>query len=361
MPPHRECSTPSPGPTDVTRRVLRAALRVARRSRGSDDTANSASDGDTVRADGGATVADRSGGAGLPERLRSAVDSEFVRSAPFWLPPFLLMGLFVYGAILWNLLISFTDMEGFGDPEYSSLDFEQYTQLLGSPDFIAAARNTFVLLVAFTTLCIALGLLLAILLDRIVRLQNTFRTIYLLPFALSFVVTAQLWLWMYNIDNGIVNSVLGLVGLQPDWIGNPQLVLGAVIFAMVWQFSGYAMVVFLAGLRTIPDSHFEAARIDGASTVRMYWRVIIPQLRGSLISALVVLMIVALKAFDFLYALFGQYRPAAGADILATLMVREAYSNQNWAYGSAIAIVLYLLALVVVVPYLYSQYRRGQL
>ena len=306
-------------------------------------------------------MTDRSVGSDLVGRIRSATDSDLIRSMPFWLPPFLLMGLFVYGAIGWNLLISLTDMEGFGDPEYSSLDLEQYVELVGNPDFIAAARNTFVLLIAFTVICVGLGLLLAILLDRIVRLQDTFRTVYLLPFALSFVVTAQLWLWMYDIDDGIVNSVLEVVGLSPDWIGNPQLVLGAVIFALIWQFSGYAMVVFLAGLQTIPDAHFEAARIDGASTLRMYRRVIIPQLRGSLISALVILMIVALKAFDFLYALFGTYRPAAGADILATLMVREAYSNQNWASGSAIAIVLFAMAIAVIAPYLYSQYRRGEL
>lgn len=316
-----------------------------------------------MRTDGGTTttVTDRSADTSLSGRVRSRLDSEFIGSIPFWLPPFLLMGLFVYGAIGWNLLISLTDMEGYGSPDYSSLDLEQYAQLIGDPNFIAAARNTFVLLVAFTVLCVGFGLVLAILLDRTLRFENTFRTIYLLPFSLSFVVTAQLWLWMYDIDNGIVNSVLGVAGIRPDWIGNPQLVLGAVIFALVWQFSGYAMVVFLAGLRTVPDAHFEAARIDGASTPRMYWRVIIPQLRGSMISALVVLMIVALKAFDFLYALFGQYRPAAGSDILATMMVREAFSNQNWAYGSAIAIVLYVLALVVVGPYLYSQYRRGEL
>lgn len=348
--------------TDVARRSVRLALRTARQQlAGSDDSTDGESGDERVRTDGGATVSGNSSGTNLFGGLRSRTNSEFFRSLPFWLPPFLLMGLFVYGAIGWNFLISLTDMTGYGNPEYSSLDFEQYVQLVGDPTFIAAARNTFVLLVAFTAVCVGFGLVLAILLDRTVRLQNAFRTVYLLPFALSFVVTAQLWLWMYDIDNGIINSILGIVGLQPDWIGNPQLVLGAVIFALIWQFSGYAMVVFLAGLRTIPDTHFEAARIDGASTLTMYRRVIVPQLRGSMISALVVLMIVALKAFDFLYALFGQYRPAAGADILATMMVREAYSNQNWAYGSAIAIVLFGMALAVIAPYLYSQYRRGKL
>ncbi|EMA43781.1 sugar ABC transporter permease [Halococcus morrhuae DSM 1307] len=181
-----------------------------------------------VRTDGGATVSRGSAGTGLSDRLRSLRNSRFVGSLPFWLPPFLLMGLFVYGAIGWNFLISLTDMEGFGDPDYSALDFQQYAELFGSQAFIDAARNTFVLLVAFTILCLVLGLVLAILLDRTLRLQNTFRLVYLLPFSLSFVVTAQLWAWMYDIDNGIINSVLSIGGLQPDWIGNPQLVLGAV-------------------------------------------------------------------------------------------------------------------------------------
>ena len=133
------------------------------------------------------------------------------------------------------------------------------------------------------------------------------------------------------------------------------------MFALMWQFAGYAMVVFLAGLRAIPNEHYEAAKVDGASTVRMYWRVIIPQLKGSTISASVVLMVFALKAFDFLYSLVGGYRPPNGADILATKMGREAYANLNWAYASAVAITLFVMTLGIVGPYLYYQYNRGNL
>jgi glucose/mannose transport system permease protein len=146
-----------------------------------------------------------------------------------------------------------------------------------------------------------------------------------------------------------------------NWIGDPQFVLGAVVFALVWQFSGYAMVVYLAGLRAIPSEHFEAAMVDGASTFRTYQRVIIPQLRASTVSAAVVLMVFALKAFDFLYAMFGGYRPRKGADILATKMVREAFQQRQWAYGAAIAIIMFLLALAVISPYLYTQYKQGEL
>lgn len=288
--------------------------------------------------------------------------SDFVRSMPYWLPPFLLMGFFVYGAIGWNFIISLTDYSGFGTADYTNLDLENYFRAFSDPEVIDAARNTLVLLVAFTLICLIVGLLLAILLDRQVRFENTFRTIYLLPMSLSFIVTGQFWLWMYNVNHGIVNKILGIFGLGPyNWIGNPKLVLGAVIFALVWQFSGYAMVVYLAALRAIPDDQFEAAKVDGATTMRMYRRVIVPQLRPAIISAAVVLMIFALKAFSFLYSIFGGFRPQKGSDILATKMVREAFVTQEWAYGSSIAIILFLMALAVIGPYLYYQHQEGNL
>ncbi|WP_435333338.1 carbohydrate ABC transporter permease [Haloarchaeobius sp. TZWWS8] len=312
----------------------------------------SADDEPQLRADGGTATEGRS----LP------VSREFIGSLPFWLPPFLVVGLFVYGAIAWNALISLTDLRAFNDPNYGNLDLEMYTRAFGDPLFVAALRNTFVLLIAFTAVCLVVGLVLAILLDQHVRFENTFRTIYLLPMSLSFVVTAQFWLWMYNFENGMVNMITSTLGLgKYHWISNSKLVLGAVVFALIWQFSGYAMVVYLAGLRAIPNEHFEAARVDGASTLKMYWRVIIPQLKGATISATVVLMVFALKAFDFIFSLNGSYYPPKGVDILSTMMVRQAFAQNNRAYAAAIGIMLFLLALAIVAPYLVYQYRRGEL
>ncbi|WP_435153107.1 carbohydrate ABC transporter permease [Haladaptatus sp. DFWS20] len=312
-----------------------------------------------LRADGGETVERHR------ETDQSILQSEFVQSLPFWLPPFLLMGFFVYGAIGWNLVISFTDFASLTLPTYdpATFDLEMYRQAINDPNFWTAARNTVVLLIVFTTLCLVVGLALAILIDREIRFENGFRTIYLLPMSLSFVVTAKVWAWMYNFESGMINVSLrqfGLGGLAQHWISDPTTKLAAVIFALIWQFSGYAMVVYLAGLRAIPDDHYEAARVDGASSWRMYRRVIIPQLRSSTMGAAVVLMVFALKAFDFLYVMFGT-NPGPAADILATMMFREAFASNHWAYGSAIAIILFLMALAVVGPYLYSEYRRGEL
>jgi glucose/mannose transport system permease protein len=310
---------------------------------------------ETIRTDGG-TVPEQ----GFVSRLRR---SEFVNSLPFWGPAGLLIGVFVYGAIGWNVLISLTEWSGFGDPDYGSLDFSMYAQLFSDPTFITATQNTVVLLIAFTVGSLVVGLLVAILLNRDIRAGNGFRTIYLLPMSLSFVVTALFWSWMYNPSSGMINTglrALGLDVLTQEWISDPQFKLGAVIFALIWQFSGYAMIVYLAGLRAIPGSQYEAARVDGASTIRMYWRVIIPQLRASTMSAAVVLLVFALKAFDFLFVMFGD-TPGPSADILAVMMFREAFSSTNWAYGSAVAVVLFVLALAVIAPYLSVQYTRGDL
>ena len=314
-----------------------------------------------VRTDGGTVERGRAlSGVGV-SRL---VGSELLRSLPFWLPPALLMGLFVYGAIAWNGIISLTEWSGLRpSPEYGSFDLSMYADLLTDPTFGTAVRNTVVLLVAFTLVTLALGLILAILVDQRVRFENGFRTVYLMPMSLSFVVTAIFWSWMYNPQIGLVNTLLRGVGLDfltQRWIADPQFKLGAVVFALVWQFSGYAMVVYLAGLRAIPSEQYEAARADGAGTLRMYRRVILPQLRASTTSAAVVLMVFALKAFDFLFVMFGT-NPGPSADILAMMMFREAFQKANWAYGAAVATVLFGMALAVIGPYLYVQYRRGEL
>jgi glucose/mannose transport system permease protein len=311
--------------------------------------------------DGGA-VAERRGR--LAERV-PLVSADFVRSMPFWLPPTALLLLFVYGGILWNFVFSLTDFEGLRYPAYdvSNFDVEMYGRLLEDPAFWTAARNTVFVLFVFTSLCLLIGLLLAVLLDRKVRFAGGLRTVYLLPFSLSFVVTGLLWTWMYNPVRGAINLTLRTLGLDvlaANWLGDPGLKLGAVVFALVWQYSGYAMVVFLATIRSIPTEHYEAAKVDGASTLRMYWRVIVPQLSPAAVSIGVVLMVFSLKAFDFLYVVFG-FSPGSSADILATFMYREAFQATRWAYGAAIATVMFLITLAFLAPYLAFQYRRGDL
>jgi glucose/mannose transport system permease protein len=316
---------------------------------------------------GTAPVAD-GGAVSLGQRMglpSLGVSRDFVQSLPFWLPPTLLLLFFVYGAIVWNFVFSLTDFEGLRYPAYdvSNFDFEMYGRLLGDPAFWLVTKNTLFVIVLFTGLCLVVGLGLAILLDRQLRFKDKFQTVYLLPFSLSFVVTGLLWTWMYNPKQGMINLTMDFVGLEfltQNWLGDPRLTLASVVFALVWQYSGYAMVVFLASIQSIPTEHYEAARVDGASTFKVYWRVVIPQLSPAAVSVAVVLMVFALKAFDFLFVVFG-FNPGTSADILATFMYRQAFQANRWAYGAAIATVMFLLTLAVLAPYLYKQYQSGDL
>ncbi|MFW9993168.1 MAG: carbohydrate ABC transporter permease [Candidatus Odinarchaeota archaeon] len=276
------------------------------------------------------------------------------------LPALVLVGYFVYFGILWNVIVSVSNWRGL-TPDLSFKGFDEYLNFLTSIPFQASLRNNIVLIVLFVPLCLLVGLFMAILMDQKVRFEGTFRTIYLLPFTLSFVVTAYLWRWMYSSQMGVINSLLraaGLGFLASEWISDPSIVLICIVIALVWQFAGYVMLIFLAGIRSIPESHIKAAMVDGASGFYLYRRIIIPQIKTSTFTAFVVLMVFGLKAFDFIYVLTGG-GPGYASKILPLTMYEESFAKNHFATGSAIATVLFLLVMIVVIPYLYRTYRTG--
>lgn len=277
----------------------------------------------------------------------------------FFLPSLVLVGYFVYACIGWNVVVSLSDWKGLS-PSYNIVGFNQYASLLHDPVFLTSLQNNLILILLFVPGSLFLGLFLAILLDLKVRAEGVFRSIYLLPFALSFVITATLWAWMYNPSIGVVNTLLGgtgLVFLKSGWITDPNIALYSIILAIIWQFSGYTMLIFLAGIRSISESQIMAAEVDGASGFDLYRRIIIPQLKAPALSAFVVLMVFGLKAFDFIFVLTGG-GPGYSTYVLSLMMFRETFSMTHFAYGAAIATLLFLLALAIVVPYLYLSFRR---
>ncbi|NJE08141.1 sugar ABC transporter permease [Thermococcus sp. M39] len=273
-------------------------------------------------------------------------------------PALILVGIFVYVAVLWNIYISLTDWRGLL-PSYRFVGLLQYKQLFHDPVFWTSLKNNILLLLLFVPGSILMGLLLAIMLDRKIKFEGGFRTIYTLPFALSFVVTATLWAWMYDPSSGVLNTLfekLHLEFLESRWITDPNIAMYCIIIALIWQFSGYTMIIYLAGIRSIPIDHYEAAVIDGASTWQVYRYVVIPQLVKPTLSAFVVLMVFSLKAFDFIWVL-TRGGPGTSTFILAIQMYKETFAKTNFAYGAAIATILLLMALAVVLPYLYWSYR----
>jgi glucose/mannose transport system permease protein len=276
-----------------------------------------------------------------------------------FLPSLMLVGYFVYASIGWNVIVSLSDWKGLS-PSYNIVGLAQYVSLTHDPVFWISLQNNLLLIALFVPGSLLLGLFLAILLSARVRAESTFRTIYLLPFALSFVITASLWAWMYNPSIGVINTLFSAIGLgflRSGWSTNSSIAIYSIILALIWQFSGYTMLVFLAGIRSIPESQIMAARVDGASSFGLYRRIIIPQLKFPAMAAFVVLMVFALKAFDFIFILTDG-GPGYSTYVLPLMMYRETFSMTHFAYGAAVATLLFAVVMVVVVPYLYLSSRR---
>ena len=284
------------------------------------------------------------------------------------LPSLVLVGYFVYVTIGWNVLVSFTDWNTLR-PSYKIIGFGNYAYIFNNPEaeFWVSLQNNLLLILLFVPASILLGLFLAILLDNKVVGEGVFRTIYLLPFSLSFVITATLWSWMYNPGGrpgtpaGVINTLLDRLGLrflETGWITVPSIALYCVILALVWQFSGYTMLIFLAGIKSIPESQVMAAQIDGAHGFKLYRHIIIPQLKTSLLSTFVILMVFALKAFDFIFILMGTGNTSTY--VMSLSMYIQAFGYDHFAYAAAIATILFIIVMIIVVPYLYLSSRRKE-
>jgi glucose/mannose transport system permease protein len=265
--------------------------------------------------------------------------------------------IFVYGFIAWTAWISFTRSRLL--PRFELDGFIQYDRLFQSPRWDTALTNLFVFGVLFIVISMALGLLLAILLDQQIRAEGAIRTIYLYPMAISFIVTGTAWKWILNPGLGLEAMVRGWgwEGFTFDWMINPDRVIYAIVIAAVWQSSGFVMALFLAGLRSVDTEIIKAAQVDGIPTARIYTAIIIPSMKPIFLSAFIVLAHLAIKAFDLVMAMTGSGLGNA-ADLPATYMYAMAFSRGDLGQAAAAAMVMMGIVFTIVVPYLYSELRQ---
>ena len=271
-------------------------------------------------------------------------------------PSFVLALLFIYGLIAWNGYLSLSASRLL--PNYEFAGFDQYVNLFESERFRVALANMAVFGTLFIGGAMAIGLLLAILLDQKIRAEGVLRTIYLYPMALSFIVTGTAWKWILNPGLGLEHLVRqwGFESFSFDWLVDPDKAIYCIAIAGVWQSAGFVMALFLAGLRGIDDSIVKAAQVDGASLPRIYWRILIPSLRPVFFSTLMVVSHLAIKSFDLVMALTAG-GPGFATDLPATFMYAMAFSRGQIGLGAASATVMLALVAAIVVPYLYSELR----
>jgi len=271
-------------------------------------------------------------------------------------PSFLLAFLFIYGLIAWNGYLSVSASRLL--PNYEFAGLAQYVNLFHNERFHVALTNMAVFGVLFIGGSLALGLLLAILLDQKIRAEGALRTVYLYPMAISFIVTGTAWKWMLNPGLGLEHLMhrWGFDGFSFDWLVNPDKAIYCIAIAGVWQSAGFVMALFLAGLRGIDDAIIKAAQVDGASLPRIYWRIIIPSLRPVFFSTLMVVSHLAIKSFDLVMALTAG-GPGFSTDLPATFMYAMAFTRGQIGLGAASATVMLATVAAIVVPYLYSELR----
>lgn len=272
-------------------------------------------------------------------------------------PSLAIVLVFVYGFILWTLYLSFSKSRIL--PVYKWAGFDAYERLWKLPNWYVALENLAIFGTLYIGLCIALGLFLAILLDQRIRIEGVLRPIYLYPMALSFIVTGTAWQWFLNPGLGLDKTMheWGWTGFSFDWLVDPNRAIYTIVIAGVWQSSGFVMAMFLAGLRGIDNELIRAAQIDGASTFQLYRRIIIPQLRPALLSAVIVLAHLAIKSYDLVIALTGG-GPGNATEMPATFMYSYTFTRNQMAVGAASAIIMLMTIAAIIIPYLYAELRE---
>ena len=308
-------------------------------------------------------------------------------------PSAIAIAVFVYGFIGFTGFVSLSKWDSLL-PDFTLAGLRNYRSLFAHPRFQIDLRNTVAFTLLFLISCLVIGLLLAVLLDRRIKGEGLFRSIYLFPMAISFIVTGVVWRWLLNpgtLEAGstgvnLLFDRLGLGFLKWGWFTDPtvlhihpesgigqllqQVGLGAlatrnfgmsvgiisVVLAATWQMSGYTMALYLAGLRSIPEELREAARVDGASELQILRHVVLPLLQPITLSAVIILGHISLKIYDLVVAMTGP-GPGFATDVPAYFMWETTFEGNHFARGASIAIVLLVMIAVLIVPYLVYSIR----
>ena len=263
------------------------------------------------------------------------------------------------GATLWSLRVSLSSSRTFPKDDFVGL--AQYERLFDNERWQLSLQNLAVYGVLFIVATVLIGFLLAVFIDQKVRGEGLLRTIFLYPYAMSFVATGLVWQWVLNPGSGLQQAVrqMGFPDFTFDWIIDQDKVIYTVVIASVWQASGLVMALMLAGLRGIDDDLWKAARIDGIPTWRVYVSIVLPMLGATLATVFVLLFTGVVKVFDAVVAM-TQGGPGTASDVPAKFIMDHLFGRANLALASAGAIVLLATVLALVAPILYARQRGGR-
>ena len=280
-----------------------------------------------------------------PKRLNLALHAALL--------PLAITALLAYvGSVIWSIRISLSSSKLFPRDDWVGLD--QFQRLFETDRWIVSLQHMGVLAVVYILGVLVLGTLMAIFIDQQVKAESWFRTIFLYPYAMSFVVTGLIWQWLFNPTLGLQNAfrLMGWESFTLDWTVQPDMVLYAIGLAMVWQGSGTTMAILLAALRGVDEEQWKAARLEGVSKPRYYLSVVLPQLGPAYATAFVLLAVALVRTFDVV-AVMTSGGPGDASEVPAKFIIDHLFGRNNIGLASAASVVMLITVFTVLAPLLY--------
>ena len=274
--------------------------------------------------------------------------------------PMIFIVLFAFiGCSIWTIAYSMTDAKIY--PVFNFIGLGQYKRLFfNTPVWTISWHNAVIYVVLYTACAFVLGFLIAVFMDQKIRAEGIFRTIYLYPFALSFIVTGHVWAWIMSPAWGLQKSVrqMGWESFTFDWIADRDMSIYAVVIAGVWQGTGLVMALMIAGLRSIDDEVWKAARVDGIPKWRTYLQIVIPMMRPVLVTTFVIVASGAVRLYDLVVALTDG-GPGNATEVPAKYVYKYLFSG-SIGQGLAAATVMLVTTAVILIPWVYIEFVKGR-
>jgi glucose/mannose transport system permease protein len=273
------------------------------------------------------------------------------------LPAAIVVVVAYLGCMLWTARLSFTSSKLL--PKLDFVGLAQYQRLFENERFIVSVENIFVFGVLYLVGALVVGFLLAVFIDQRIRGEAVFRTIYLYPYSMSFVVTGLAWQWFLNPTLGLEKLVrdLGFASFTFDWIVNQRMVIYTLVIAGLWHASGLVMAILLAGLRGIDADLWKAARVDGIPTWRVYLSIVLPLLGPMIVTVVVLLSVQVARLYDLVVAM-TRGGPGIASEVPAKFVMDHLFERNNIGLATAAATMMLLTVVCILAPWFYVRYAR---
>ncbi|GAA0107723.1 MULTISPECIES: carbohydrate ABC transporter permease [Clostridium] len=280
----------------------------------------------------------------------------------FLSPALIGFSIFTFGSIIYSLYLSLTDYDLMTKPKFIGL--ENYIRAFTKDEsFYKFFGNTLYFVVLLVPIVLAISLFLALLINKKAgKITKAYRVALFLPSITSTIAVSMVWLWIFNPDMGLINNMLTAIGFNnpPMWLNSPDTSKMALVIMRVWQMSGYYMIMFLAGLQTIPESLYESAQVDGANKIQSFFKITLPMLSNTTFVVIILLVIEAFNMFESIFIMTNG-GPLGSTSTIMYYIYEQGFGNYNMGYASAIAWIFFVVIMIItLIQYRFRNEQGGE-